>query len=241
MADVHETCQSNGNNINEVSSKKKGNRSKQELDLDNTARGMSTTQSTSRFHVARVNDEKKTEDSEQPLSEEPKPTPASGKPAKQLDFQIPESPQSPKSPYDSVQFFAGTVSPNDTYGYNNSCETHMKTFGKNTVEAIPHVDHYRNLLSATAALKSRPTLAELHEEKVIWLLWMLIGFYDILICFLGHVCTKYGTIQNARCISGPFMSGIISGESVLNIYSIHHILDYVNFLETKCLRDFHRL
>lgn len=167
MADVHETCQSNGNNINEVSSKKKGNRSKQELDLDNTARGMSTTQSTSRFHVARVNDEKKTEDSEQPLSEEPKPTPASGKPAKQLDFQIPESPQSPKSPYDSVQFFAGTVSPNDTYGYNNSCETHMKTFGKNTVEAIPHVDHYRNLLSATAALKSRPTLAELHEEKVI--------------------------------------------------------------------------
>lgn len=167
MADVHETCLSNGNNINEVSSKKKGNRSKQELDLDNTARGMSTTQSTSRFHVARVNDEKKTEDSEQPLSEEPKPTPASGKPAKQLDFQIPESPQSPKSPYDSVQFFAGTVSPNDTYGYNNSCETHMKTFGKNTVEAIPHVDHYRNLLSATAALKSRPTLAELHEEKVI--------------------------------------------------------------------------
>uniref|UniRef100_A0A8W8HNT7 Solute carrier family 12 member 2 n=1 Tax=Magallana gigas TaxID=29159 RepID=A0A8W8HNT7_MAGGI len=165
MADVHETCLTSGNNINEVSSKKKGNRSKQELDLDNTARGMSTTQSTSRFHVARVNDEKKTEDPEQPLPEEPKPTPASGKPAKQLDFQIPESPQSPKSPYDSVQFFAGTVSPNDTYGYNNSCETHMKTFGKNTVEAIPHVDHYRNLLSATAALKSRPTLAELHEEK----------------------------------------------------------------------------
>ena len=57
-----------------------------------------------------------------------------------------------------------------TYGnYQNSYTaygTNLKTFGKNTTEAIPHVDHYRNLLSATSALKSRPTLAELHEEKV---------------------------------------------------------------------------
>lgn len=60
--------------------------------------------------------------------------------------------------------------PSDTYGnYQNSYTgygTHLKTFGKNTTEAIPHVDHYRNLLSATSPLKSRPTLAELHEEKV---------------------------------------------------------------------------
>ncbi|KAL4227820.1 hypothetical protein ACF0H5_013257 [Mactra antiquata] len=59
--------------------------------------------------------------------------------------------------------------PNDTYGNNQNSYsaygTHLKTFGKNTTEAIPHVDHYRNLLSATLPLKSRPTLAELHEEK----------------------------------------------------------------------------
>ncbi|KAJ8303922.1 hypothetical protein KUTeg_017505 [Tegillarca granosa] len=69
--------------------------------------------------------------------------------------------------YDSPTFYAGSISPTDTYGYNHSYpyETNVKTFGKNTTEALPHVDHYRNLLSATNALKSRPTLAELHEEK----------------------------------------------------------------------------
>lgn len=60
--------------------------------------------------------------------------------------------------------------PNDSYGANQNSYTaygtHLKTFGKNTTEAIPHVDHYRNLLSATSPLKTRPTLAELHEEKV---------------------------------------------------------------------------
>ncbi|GFO50437.1 solute carrier family 12 member 2 [Plakobranchus ocellatus] len=37
----------------------------------------------------------------------------------------------------------------------------------NTVEALPCVDHYRNIFSATGAgnLKARPTLAELHEER----------------------------------------------------------------------------
>ncbi|XP_064618818.1 solute carrier family 12 member 3-like [Lineus longissimus] len=41
--------------------------------------------------------------------------------------------------------------------------TNLKTFGHNTTEALPHVDHYRNLLSATTALRSRPTLEELHD------------------------------------------------------------------------------
>ncbi|XP_061172225.1 solute carrier family 12 member 2-like [Saccostrea echinata] len=164
MADLHEARMLEGKDINGVTSKETGNGILQELELNNLARGMSTAPSTSRFLVARVNDEKVDETDQPPVSES-ESEPAIGKPAKQLDFQFPDSPKSPKSPYDSVHFFGGTVSPNDTYGYNNSCETHMKTFGKNTVEAIPHVDHYRNLLSATAALKSRPTLAELHEEK----------------------------------------------------------------------------
>jgi hypothetical protein len=55
--------------------------------------------------------------------------------------------------------------PNATYQSVNATTNH-KTFGKYTTEALPHMDHYRNLLSATNALKSRPTLAELHEEKV---------------------------------------------------------------------------
>lgn len=68
----------------------------------------------------------------------------------------------PDSPVLSVR----SMSPTNTYvGY----DTHnLKTFGHNTHEALPHVDHYRNLLStsATHALKARPTLDELHEEKV---------------------------------------------------------------------------
>lgn len=37
----------------------------------------------------------------------------------------------------------------------------------NTVEALPCVDHYRNIFSATSGgIKLRPTLAELHEELV---------------------------------------------------------------------------
>lgn len=40
------------------------------------------------------------------------------------------------------------------------------TFGKNTLDAIPHVDHYRNHHSACMPLKVRPSLADLHEAKV---------------------------------------------------------------------------
>ena len=48
-----------------------------------------------------------------------------------------------------------------TYSY----DTHnLKTFGHNTLETLPHVDHYRNLLSATGAMRKRPTLLELHEQ-----------------------------------------------------------------------------
>jgi len=39
----------------------------------------------------------------------------------------------------------------------------QKTFGRNTLEMLPHEDHYRNLLSTTGQMKQRPTLMELHE------------------------------------------------------------------------------
>jgi len=42
----------------------------------------------------------------------------------------------------------------------------QKTFGRNTLETLPHADHYRNLLSATGVIRKRPTLLELHELDV---------------------------------------------------------------------------
>ena len=51
----------------------------------------------------------------------------------------------------------------------SSVEGYNKTNGvMNTIEALPCVDHYRNVFSATGAgnIRARPTLAELHEEMV---------------------------------------------------------------------------
>ena len=62
------------------------------------------------------------------------------------------------SPQMSQDSYSGTH--HGTHGY----DTHnLKTFGQNTLETLPHMDHYRNLLSATGAMKKRPTLLELHE------------------------------------------------------------------------------
>ncbi|XP_013401253.1 solute carrier family 12 member 1 [Lingula anatina] len=69
---------------------------------------------------------------------------------------------------DHVESLSPPTSPliSDSYNSHSFYDTHnLKTFGHNTNEALPHVDHYRNLLSTTQALKSRPTLQELHEEK----------------------------------------------------------------------------
>jgi len=53
-----------------------------------------------------------------------------------------------------------------TAGGHSSYDTHQKTFGHNTLETLPHADHYRNLLSATGHIRKRPTLLELHELAV---------------------------------------------------------------------------
>ena len=47
--------------------------------------------------------------------------------------------------------------------YRKFDTTNLKTFGRNTHEAIPHMDFYRQTTSAPAY--KRPTLEELHEEK----------------------------------------------------------------------------
>jgi len=51
-------------------------------------------------------------------------------------------------------------------GQSTYYDTHQKTFGHNTLETLPHADHYRNLLSATGHIRKRPTLLELHELAV---------------------------------------------------------------------------
>ena len=57
-------------------------------------------------------------------------------------------------------------SPTNSY-MAQSYDTHnLKTFGHDTLETLPNVDHYRNLLSATGMMKKRPTLAELHDMQV---------------------------------------------------------------------------
>ncbi len=62
------------------------------------------------------------------------------------------------SPQMSQDSYTGTHT--GTHGYDTN---NLKTFGQNTLETLPHVDHYRNLLSATGAMRKRPTLLELHE------------------------------------------------------------------------------
>ncbi|ESP00673.1 hypothetical protein LOTGIDRAFT_177989 [Lottia gigantea] len=68
-----------------------------------------------------------------------------------------------------------------------SITINLKTLAINTHEALPCMDHYRNILSATGGMKTRPTLAELHEE-------MAIDMY--------RLATKFGWIKGVliRCL-----------------------------------------
>ncbi len=60
----------------------------------------------------------------------------------------------------------GPTSPTDTYTQTYDTRN-LKTFGKNTLETLPHLDHYRNLLTATGGIRKRPTLLELHEQEMV--------------------------------------------------------------------------
>ena len=40
---------------------------------------------------------------------------------------------------------------------------HNLGYGQNTLDTLPHADHYRNVMTATGVLRKRPTLLELHE------------------------------------------------------------------------------
>ena len=57
-------------------------------------------------------------------------------------------------------------SPTNSYMTQNYDTHNLKTFGQDTLETLPNMDHYRNLLSATGHMRKRPTLAELHDLDV---------------------------------------------------------------------------
>ena len=56
----------------------------------------------------------------------------------------------------------GIAGQGETY-YSMHNTQNLKTFGQNTQESLPKIEHYRNLFSATNAMKKRPTLLELRE------------------------------------------------------------------------------
>ncbi len=60
-----------------------------------------------------------------------------------------------------------SIDPSNTVSYTDT--QHLKTFGRNTLETLPHVDHYRNILSATGGIRKRPTLLELHDQDAVGL------------------------------------------------------------------------
>ncbi|ESO08644.1 hypothetical protein HELRODRAFT_74876 [Helobdella robusta] len=65
---------------------------------------------------------------------------------------------------------ADTCSPSSgdrrTRRISSTCqEDGRKTFGHNTLESLPHADHYRNIIGPDGKLKQRPTLIELHEQR----------------------------------------------------------------------------
>lgn len=104
--------------------------------------------SSSRFQVARVDSQSDRRGS----GEESNTRTASP----QSDGKLTEDPESP-----GARFSISTDSVGNTY------DTSSKNYVLNTHEALPCVDHYRNIFSATAqGMKTRPTLAELHEERV---------------------------------------------------------------------------
>ncbi|KAE8617794.1 hypothetical protein XENTR_v10009198 [Xenopus tropicalis] len=54
----------------------------------------------------------------------------------------------------------GSFHPYDTHGH----AYYMKTFGHNTVDAVPKIDYYRNTGSISGVKICRPSLADIHEQ-----------------------------------------------------------------------------
>ncbi|RUS82918.1 hypothetical protein EGW08_009302 [Elysia chlorotica] len=131
----------------------------------------------SRFQVARV-DTKENQGKENGADVQPK---SNNQRKKSFEFRrkshdVPKLEIGAKSASSEGPLSAGPESPNattfslggDSLRSRSSVDGYNKTHCvMNTMEALPCVDHYRNVFSATGGgnLKARPTLAELHEER----------------------------------------------------------------------------
>ncbi|XP_053318241.1 solute carrier family 12 member 1 isoform X1 [Spea bombifrons] len=54
----------------------------------------------------------------------------------------------------------GSFHPYDTHSHTY----YLKTFGHNTMEAVPQIDYYRNTGSVSGVKKTRPSLADIHDQ-----------------------------------------------------------------------------
>ena len=126
-----------------------------ESPLGNEGQGDAPPRSASRFKVAKV------EFVDEPASEtDERTTPASpGTPPPRENGVVRDGADRLNSESTST-----SCSPHLTDGTYTYDTHNLKTFGHNTLETLPHLDHYRNLLSATGAMRKRPTLLELHEQ-----------------------------------------------------------------------------
>jgi hypothetical protein len=134
------------------------------------ANGTGSGKRASRFRVARVDSEKNgievqpmnkdASDAHDPASESSEEAAESNdakttKADPTVVFQLGDETAAPGSPCPEDSTHRGT------YDTQN-----QRTFAHNTIETVPHLDHYRNIMSLAATggeLKQRPTLLELHE------------------------------------------------------------------------------
>ena len=54
----------------------------------------------------------------------------------------------------------------DTLNTHTSADTYQRTYAHNTIDQIPHLNHYRNLMSIEGDIRQRPTLDVLMGEQV---------------------------------------------------------------------------
>ncbi|XP_041373186.1 LOW QUALITY PROTEIN: solute carrier family 12 member 2-like [Gigantopelta aegis] len=107
--------------------------------------------SNSRFKVARVDFVDEIGDTEQKKIEPLKLV----EPDRSITDHVDRGPESPSATF--------SIS-GDTFSHSYDTSNNKTCAMMNTHEALPCLDHYRNIFSATGELKSRPTLAQLHEE-----------------------------------------------------------------------------
>ena len=158
----------------------------------------------SRFKVARV-DFKETPEEAVPESRSDHPSTPT------VAFQVGDETITP-----------GTPQPDNHDTHVGSYDTHnQRTFAHNTLETLPHVDHYRNLLSATGVMRQRPTLLELHELEQVSNFTDSVFCQFLAKCYIGSlVINDHSTvwcIAEALCFKAMYRPPFHSSGSSLDL------------------------